>query len=79
MLYVPPDILTDVAALMPVIVTVFDVCVALLATPFVSEKENASGVTSDGSASVVDVNVSDTPPDVRVVLTAVNRRRMKCV
>src|SRR5687768_7847609 len=67
--YVPPVTLIGAGSLMPLIVTVFDVCTEPSGTSVTSVNTNASGMTS--CASVVDVNVSDTPPTVSVESTAV--------
>ena len=62
----------DVAALIPDTVMVLEVNVVLRPTLLWSTKLNASGTVSD-AARVVEVNVSETPPMVSTVLTAVEK------
>ena len=71
MLYRPPVTEMVAEVLIPDTVMVLEVIVVLRATSFWSVKLNASGVVS--AASVVEVKVSETPPMVNTVSTAVKK------
>jgi hypothetical protein len=68
--YVPPAMEMVVGVSIPDTVMVFDVMTVLKATPALEVKVKVLGVVS-GPASVVKLNVSDTPPMVSVAFVVV--------